>query len=50
MKSLIVGVVAVMGGMIVVLVGFNDPTKQPRIGFISDATANGSAGLSSEKR
>ena len=42
MKSLVAGILVVMGGMVVVLIGLNDPVKQPRVSFISEAPMIGS--------
>ena len=47
MKSLVAGILVIMGGMVVVLIGLNDPVKQPRVGFIPEAHVSGSS-LSSE--
>lgn len=43
MKSLVVGILVIMGGMVVVLIGLNDSVQQPRVGFISEATVSGSS-------
>ena len=42
MKSLVAGILFIMGGMVVVLIGLNDPVKQPRVGFIPEAPVSGS--------
>jgi len=42
MKSLVAGILVIMGGMVVVLIGLNDPVQQPRVGFISEAPVSGS--------
>lgn len=43
MNSLVASILVVMGGMVVVLIGLDDPVKQPRVSFISDALINGSS-------
>lgn len=43
MKSLVEGILVIMGGMVVVLIGLNDPIQQPRVGFIPEAPASGSS-------
>ncbi|MBO0145446.1 hypothetical protein JZX87_30470 [Agrobacterium sp. Ap1] len=42
MKSLVAGILVIMGGMVVVLIGLNDPVQRPRVGFISEAPVSGS--------
>jgi hypothetical protein len=42
MKSLVAGILVIMGGMVVVLIGLNDPVQRPRAGFISEAPVSGS--------
>ncbi len=43
MKSLVAGILVIMGGMVVVLIGLDDPVKQARVGFIPEAPVSGSS-------
>ncbi|MEV4608857.1 hypothetical protein MRBLMR1_003921 [Neorhizobium sp. LMR1-1-1.1] len=47
MKSLVAGILVIMGGMVVVLIDLDDPVKQPHVGFIPEAPVSGLS-LSSE--